>query len=464
MRFARPLLLAIPAVLLLLAAAGAFAPDAVDDLAHVPAYVDWLLPVSRVLRNLLGALVVGAVVVGSLLAKPQSRPVLNRAGFGAVAWALSVLLMSLLTLTEALGLPLREAISPVVLRSFYTQTALGQVFVVQMVAAVLVSLLAPAVLGRATAWIVTVIALVGFCAPAFVGHGGLDGGHVAATISLALHIAAVGIWVGGLVAVCQLAFCDTDTFWAVLPRFSVLALVCVLVVAETGLLNASLRVNSPGGFLSSWYGALVLAKAVLLAWLVLLGWRQRKALSGSARETVLRLAGWELLVMAVAVAASVVLARVGPPAAVSVTDAVLPLSAALLALAVPGLVHMAWPRNVRVYPEIAAVILIVVLAMAVDVAVFAVVPAGSIPAALALVGVGWLFVASLPDDPSGRRVGVGLLMVAWPVVVWFGPVASSLAMGVDVLVGEAIAVWLLVRPVGWAASAHTWEEEHVVVS
>jgi hypothetical protein len=54
--------------------------------------------------------------------------------------------------------------------------------------------------------------------------------HTAATISLGLHIAAVSLWVGArrTVGVVRL---DASMAPTLLPRFSMLALGCVLVVA-----------------------------------------------------------------------------------------------------------------------------------------------------------------------------------------------------------------------------------------
>ena len=49
---------------------------------------------------------------------------------------------------------------------------------------------------------------------------------------------------GGLAVVSALLLLEPQRVRDLLPRFSVLALVCVVVVAETGLLNASLRAGT----------------------------------------------------------------------------------------------------------------------------------------------------------------------------------------------------------------------------
>ena len=45
-----------------------------------------------------------------------------------------------------------------------------------------------------------------------------------------------------------------------LRRFSLVAVACVIVIAETGLLNASLRLDGLASLLTSPYGAIILAK------------------------------------------------------------------------------------------------------------------------------------------------------------------------------------------------------------
>ena len=75
--------------------------------------------------------------------------------------------------------------------------------------------------------------------------------HAAATASLAVHIAAVSVWVGGLAALVGLVLLDPQVARAAIGRFSLVALVCVIVVAESGLLNASLRVGSPSAFVTT---------------------------------------------------------------------------------------------------------------------------------------------------------------------------------------------------------------------
>jgi uncharacterized membrane protein len=63
---------------------------------------------------------------------------------------------------------------------------------------------------------------------------------------------------------------------ATLARFSPLALLCVIAIAATGVVQAYIDVRGFEGLLHSTYGALVIAKVVLLLALIGLGWVNRE--------------------------------------------------------------------------------------------------------------------------------------------------------------------------------------------
>ena len=157
-----------------------------------------------------------------------------------------------------------------------TQVPAGQALAFQLVAACSAVILVAVGTTSVSRWTAVALALAGAMAPALAGHSSLDGLHVEAAVSLCLHIAGVSVWVGGLAVVSALLLLEPERTSDLLPRFSVLALVCVVVVAESGLLNASLRAGTAEALAGSTYGSLVLAKAVLLAWLIRLGWLQRR--------------------------------------------------------------------------------------------------------------------------------------------------------------------------------------------
>jgi copper transport protein len=121
--------------------------------------------------------------------------------------------------------------------------------------------------------------------PALSGHASIQSPTGLFFPSDVLHVLAASVWVGGIA--CLLLALPVATrrleapqrsrlLLAVLTRFSPLALGCVTVIAVTGVLQAYIDVRSLHGLLHSTYGALIIAKTVLLLALIGLGWVNRE--------------------------------------------------------------------------------------------------------------------------------------------------------------------------------------------
>ncbi len=94
-----------------------------------------------------------------------------------------------------------------------------------------------------------------------------------------VHIAAMGLWIGGLLALLALwkekALTDRRTEIAL--RFGQLATIAVSELIISGLLMAWLRLNQPLNLITTLYGRVLLAKICLLPLLLLLAWIGRRA-------------------------------------------------------------------------------------------------------------------------------------------------------------------------------------------
>jgi putative copper resistance protein D len=164
------------------------------------------------------------------------------------------------------------------------------------------------------------IALLGPLPVTLTGHSAAGGSHDVATDSLVLHVLAASLWVGGLVAVVALAAArgpDRGSGLATaVPRFSQLALVCWVVLAGTGIVNALTRI-APGALFGSYYGGLLLAKAGALLALGTLGALHRGRTVGPASRgeprALLRLGGVEILLMLATIGLAVALGRTAAP-------------------------------------------------------------------------------------------------------------------------------------------------------
>lgn len=458
----RPLLWGIPLLLVLLWLFGLLGV-ASGGLPEAPVFVRALLPLVTFLRDTAAVVTVGALAMGGVILPERDPGLLRLAARVACVWWGLLILHGVLTLSDILAQPPTAVMEANAMTSFLTQLGVGQVLVAQLLAVACVALLARAVVGRASGAVVSGVALAAAAAPALLGHGGLASGHVAATVSLGVHLAAMSLWVGGLVALLVVVRRGGDLAVPAVARFSSLALVCALVVGESGLLNASLRLGAPSQFVATEYGSLVLVKATLFAGLVLLGWRQRTLAvpritsEPAGAVTLLRLASYELVIMAAAIAVSVVLGRLGLPASLPGELPFTPVAITVLALAVPFLIVLARPpapgHLLARYPELASVGFLVVVAEvgAVGVAQKLVGPeAGAVLGSLALVAAGWGLATALAVRSRGAT---GIAMLGWPLVFVLSARLSDGLSGVDirvllatVAVGEALMIAAVVAP------------------
>ena len=478
-RVALGLLAGIPVLLLVLASLDALRETGVVGLPVVPWQTLWGLPLDRWIRDIAATLALGCVVVGGLLAPRPDPRLLRGASLAALVWLAALLAQIPLTVSELLGRPWADSLDPVIVTSLLTQTQLGQLLVAQIAIVGLVAVLGWAVLGRVTGAVVLALAMTAAMLPALAGHSGLHAGHTAASVSLAIHLVAVGVWVGGLIAVCAYVIApgrpSIDAV-ATLRRFSVLALVCVLLLAESGLLNASLRVDGVGTLITTPYGTLILAKSVVLCALVVLGWRQRRyavpeAADATGHRLLLRFAAFEVLLMGVAIGLAVALSRTAPPAGAIAGDRITTGSLTLLALALPLVLvwaglrpssdrpdgRAAWlARVTAAYPEPFAVIVVVAAFAAPLIVASAALPIGlaTLLAGVVLVLAGWAF-AVAATGPRGVPATV-LAMVLWVPTLWWTtvgePVETWLQVGIAILAGEACLTMLLVVRARWNPS------------
>ena len=476
-RVAAGLLVGVPLLLVILATLGALAEETVEGLPVVPWQTLWALPLDRWIRDIAAAMTLGFIVVGGLLLPRRDPRLLKAASLSAIVWLAALVAQVVLTVSELLGRPWADSIDPVVVQSLITQTQLGQLLVAQIVLVGLVCVLGWAVLNRVTGYIVLGLAIGAAVLPALTGHSGLHAGHTAASISLSIHLVSVGVWVGGLVAVCAyVARAPADADVAI-RRFSALALVCVIALAESGLVNASLRMDGIASLITSPYGTLIVAKGTLLAALVVLGLRQRKrvvpqASTVTGRQLLLRLAAFEAVLLGLALGLSVALSRTAPPAGALAGDRITSGALVLLTLGVPVVLvwagaRPAWLlRATHNYPEPFAV-----LALVMAFGMAALVPSGSLGigfaalvASVLLVLAGWGFAAAAT---SSRGVpAIALSMVAWPALIWWSQRAleSPWQMLLSIGLAEILLALLLIQRLRADHPAETVAREEVNVA
>jgi copper transport protein len=149
-----------------------------------------------------------------------------------------------------------------------------------------------------------------------IGHATTEGHPRIGVPSVALHLVAVSVWVGGLAALVLLGASawsavdgdDRDRLLRrLVPRFSRMALVAVAVLVVTGVVNALLDLASVSDLWDTTYGRVLSAKIALLAVALAFGaWHlwgvpRRLAAGGGAARSFRRSTSAELVVLAAVV-------------------------------------------------------------------------------------------------------------------------------------------------------------------
>lgn len=168
-------------------------------------------------------------------------------------------------------------------------------------------------------WIMQPVWLVGSLLAvvplAMEGHSASGGDHDYGTNSYLWHLIFMMLWVGGLMALVAHGRRKGEALDVAVRRYSAVALVSVVVMAASGLINAAIRMNL-SDVLTSGYGLLILAKTAGVVVLGLFGFVHRQLtmpqLSTNPRA-FRRVAAVEILVMSAITGVAISLGRTPPP-------------------------------------------------------------------------------------------------------------------------------------------------------
>ncbi len=310
------------------------------------ALITYGLPVVRTISEIAAVLTVGALLTAAFFTPPESDGFLGVDGYralragscAAATWTVAALLMIPLSVADTLGRPLTAVLGFEQLVAVVPRLESATAWLVTALVAVLVFAGCRIALTWGTTVLLLVAAVFGLLPVAATGHSAAGGSHDLATDSLMLHIVAAALWIGGLVGLLALAAGRAapgdmppgdaprpaghdsragSVLGAAVGRFSSLALVCWLVMAASGVLNAAVRIPL-ADVVGTGYGGLLLAKTAALLVLGALGYLQRRHAVRAAAEgrpsALLRLGVVEVLIMLGTVGLAVALGRTAPPA------------------------------------------------------------------------------------------------------------------------------------------------------
>lgn len=258
---------------------------------------------------------------------------LRKIGFlAALIWVGTSLFQIILTLANILDSSISDALETTTLKSFVLQVDLGRFLFAQFIIAIAIVIAMRFVQTALQSIIALALTLLGLIAPVFQSHSASAGSHSLAIGSLVVHVIALALWIGGVIAVILISDLDKDV---ALARFSQLALWAAIAVVLSGVTNAWSRLN----FSEAWntrYASIVIAKTILTAVLIAIGYINRKYLKnaqGSHTRFIAQLIAGEALVMISTLILGSWLSNTQPP---SRADLALDPAISIVGLAAPA--------------------------------------------------------------------------------------------------------------------------------
>ncbi|HEY9555178.1 MAG TPA: copper resistance protein CopC [Acidimicrobiales bacterium] len=281
---------------------------AVDDSDNP--LVDAAGTIGRLLALSGAALLFGAGVVTMLAAKEERvaaklRPLVLGASAGAVL-GVALVLVGRAAASSGRSLPDAIALTP----DLTTGTRTGLLTLGRALLLIATGAFAVTVpLWRRAAWAALAATGTAMVLTTLAGHAWTAEQRAIAVASDVTHQLAVGIWIGGAVALLAVLR-SSDDRGRLARRFSGVAIAAAGVVAVTGTISAFIQIGSLEALTSTGYGQLVIAKVIGFAVLVTFGWLNRRHLvpiAERAAAPLIRSLRWEVLVAAMVLTVTAVL-------------------------------------------------------------------------------------------------------------------------------------------------------------
>ncbi|MER7503610.1 CopD family protein [Nonomuraea pusilla] len=302
------------------------AQEAVPGIAMPGPVVTFGLPLVRVLLDVAAVAVVGLSLLPKLLGfddPGRTEPVLRRVRPLAVTFAWAWAICALLTIVFQTAELNPGAVPTFGMIAAYVDgvgTGQGLLFSAACaLAAAGIGLMAVRFGEKVPAELRVIVALFGLLPIPVTGHAVDSVWHDPIMISMEIHVMGSALWTGGLITTVAFVGRHRDLLAEVLPRFSRLATLCLLLVGVSGLANGlgtmalTPGVELPGAIVTSHYGLLVVAKTALVALLVPLAAHIRfRLLPAVRRAEATALIGWaaaEVAVMGLAYGVAVAITR-----------------------------------------------------------------------------------------------------------------------------------------------------------
>jgi putative copper resistance protein D len=298
---------------------GGAAASALADAGDVVRYGQ---PIAKLIMNFSTAVAVGSLIFAAFALQDKTRllgKALDLASAGAIIWAISGALNFLFTYLYVSGSAISfDSSFGESLWMFASSIEMGTSLALNICAAVLISVLAIAARSLTSTALLAALGLAGLVPMALIGHAAGTAGHAMAVNSIGIHLVAVVMWVGGLVALFTVRGESYEESALLTRRYSTLALAAFALIAISGVASASIRITKISDIFSA-YGALLILKVSVLVLLGVLGAIYRTRLVGklaqgaSVAKSFYSLVAVEFVLMGTAIGFATALAKTAPP-------------------------------------------------------------------------------------------------------------------------------------------------------
>jgi putative copper resistance protein D len=298
---------------------GGAAASALADAGDVVRYGQ---PIAKLIMNFSTAVAVGSLIFAAFALQDKTRllgKALDLASAGAIIWAISGALNFLFTYLYVSGSAISfDSSFGESLWMFASSIEMGTSLALNVLAAVLISVLAIAARSLTSTALLAALGLAGLVPMALIGHAAGTAGHAMAVNSIGIHLVAVVMWVGGLVALFTVRGESYEESALLTRRYSTLALAAFALIAISGVASASIRITKISDIFSA-YGALLILKVSVLVLLGVLGAIYRTRLVGklaqgaAVAKSFYRLVAVEFVLMGTAIGFATALAKTAPP-------------------------------------------------------------------------------------------------------------------------------------------------------
>jgi len=308
---------ALAAVLVSLWLSGAMQPQLLADPGDL---VRWSQPIFKALTNLALTVAIGAAAFAAFATADATRPLkrtINLITASSVAWVVLGSVSLLLTYLTVAGTALAVGTQfSAGLGIFVFDISLGQSLAINLVLGALLATVAALVRSQKATIYLAAIGMAALIPLAVSGHASGTADHSMAVNSTGLHLVAIVLWVGGLVALLVAAAGEaSESRIALLKRYSAMALFAFVLTAISGVFATFVHTQLQY-LLTTSYGLIVVAKVISLVVLGCFGaWYRfrliERATNDHGAKVFGRVAVTELLVMGVAMGLGTALARTG---------------------------------------------------------------------------------------------------------------------------------------------------------